>query len=327
MQDLSVSDSHSTRTPQISIVLPVYNETGNIRPLFEELTDTVNSEALRRYQPAEIIFVDDGSTDGSRAVLQDVAQTHDCVRSILLERNFGQSAALVAGIDAAGGEFVVTMDSDMQNDPSDIPKLLDELQEGYDCVSGWRKKRHDSLRKTIPSKIQTYLAWMTGPQIHDFGCTLKAYRRDKLTDIDVLGEGHRYIPAHFDQRGYDVTELPVNHRPRQAGETKYGAKRLVKGSLDLAFNVFWNRFSTRPLHFLGTLGLFFMMIGGLLGAHAVMIKFAFGVPLAPRTPRLIFIALSTLFGLQLLLFGFIAEMVTKLYYRTEDPYRTEEVVS
>jgi glycosyltransferase involved in cell wall biosynthesis len=319
-------DSSTQQSTTLSIVLPVYNEEGNLKPLLEELTETVESGELAEYQPYEIIFVDDGSSDGSRDILREAAETHPNVKALLLRRNFGQSAALSAGIDSAGGEIIVTMDSDMQNDPADIPRLLEEMEEGYDCVSGWRKDRKDSVSKTIPSKIQTYLAWTSGPKIHDFGCTLKAYRSEAIKDIHVYGEGHRYIPSHLHRRGYSVTEIQVNHRPRHVGETKYGVKRLLKGSLDLLFNAFWNRFSTRPLHFLGSFGSVLIGIGALLGVHAVIIKYAFGVPLAPRTPRLILITLLILFGIQLLLFGFIAEMVTKLNYKNEKAYRVDETV-
>jgi len=258
--------------------------------------------------------------------LREAAETHTNVKAILLRRNFGQSAALAAGIDSAGGDIIITMDSDMQNDPSDIPRLLTELNNGYDCVSGWRKDRQDSISKTIPSKTQTYLAWIAGPKIHDFGCTLKAYRSEAIKDINLHGEGHRYIPSHLHRRGYSVTEILVNHRPRNAGNTKYGTKRLLNGSLDLFFNAFWNRFSSRPLHFLGGIGILSATIGGVLGIHAVIIKYVFGVSLAPRTPRLILISLLVIFGIQLVLFGFLAEIMVKINYKEESPYRVKELI-
>jgi glycosyltransferase involved in cell wall biosynthesis len=245
---------------------------------------------------------------------------------VFLRRNFGQSAALAAGIDHATGEYVVTMDADGQNDPADIPRLLSELSEGYDCVSGWRRDRDDPLRKTVPSAIQGRLARWTGPDIHDFGCTLKAYRAVGLDDIDLYGEGHRYIPAKLYRRGYDITELPVDHRPRTAGETKYGTRRLLKGFVDLLFHAFWTRFATRPSHFLGGIGLFLAGIGGLIGGHAVLIKYAFGASLAPRTPRLLLSIGLVLFGFQLLMFGFLAEMIVKQQYRHDRPYRVRTVV-
>jgi glycosyltransferase involved in cell wall biosynthesis len=319
-------DSSTQQSTTLSIVLPVYNEAGNIDLLLEEFTETVESDELGDYHPYEIIFVDDGSSDGSREILREAAETHTNVKAILLRRNFGQSAALAAGIDSAGGDIIITMDSDMQNDPSDIPRLLTELNNGYDCVSGWRKDRQDSISKTIPSKTQTYLAWIAGPKIHDFGCTLKAYRSEAIKDINLHGEGHRYIPSHLHRRGYSVTEILVNHRPRNAGNTKYGTKRLLNGSLDLFFNAFWNRFSSRPLHFLGGIGILSATIGGVLGIHAVIIKYVFGVSLAPRTPRLILISLLVIFGIQLVLFGFLAEIMVKINYKEESPYRVKELI-
>lgn len=319
-------DSSTQQSTTLSIVLPVYNEEGNLKPLLEELTETVESGELAEYQPYEIIFIDDGSSDGSRDILREAAETYPNVKALLLRRNFGQSAALSAGIDSAGGDIIVTMDSDMQNDPADIPKLLEKLGQGFDCVSGWRKDRRDSISKTIPSKIQTYMAWYAGPRIHDFGCTLKAYRSEAIKDVDLRGEGHRYIPSDLHRFGYQVTELPVNHRSRNAGSTKYGGKRLVKGFLDLLFNAFWSRFSTQPLHFLGGIGILFITIGGILGVHAVTIKYIFGIPLAPRTPRLILITLLVIFGVQLVLFGFLAEMMTHYHYKDEEPYKIQDMI-
>ncbi|QLD84793.1 glycosyltransferase family 2 protein [Natronomonas halophila] len=320
------NDSSARQSTALSIVLPVYNESGNLEPLLEELRQAAESDNLSDYQPYEIIFVDDRSTDGSRDLLQDIADKHSNVKVIVLSRNFGQSAALAAGIDSASGNVIVTMDSDMQNDPADIPRLLEELEKGYDCVSGWRKDRKDSISKTLPSKIQTYLAWLTGPKIHDFGCTLKAYRSEAIKDIDLHGEGHRYIPARLHHRGYRVSEIPTNHRSRGSGETKYGNKRLVKGSLDLLFHAFWTRFSSRPIHLLGSLSLLFILAGVTLGVHSVYIKYVHNIPLEPKTPRLILISLLILFGVQLFIFGVLAEMITKLYYKSEEPYRISEVI-
>lgn len=319
-------NSSTSKLTILSIVLPVYNEIGNITPLTDELVQIIESNRLDDYRPYEIIFVDDGSTDGSQGILTEIVKTHDHVKTILLRRNFGQSAALAAGIDAAKGEVIITMDSDMQNDPENIPQLIEKLEDGHDCVSGWRKNRQDSISKTIPSKIQTYLAWIAGPRIHDFGCTLKAYKRDAIQDINLHGEGHRYIPAHLHRRGYSVTEIPVNHRPRKKGGTKYGTKRLVKGSLDLLFNVFRNRFSTRPLHFLGSIGVLFMGVGGLTGLHALIIRYVYEASLTPRMPRLVLVALLILFGFQLFLLGFLAEMIVDLRYLDDNPYRIEKIV-
>lgn len=306
-----------------SVVLPVYNEVENVGPLLEELREVIESESMAEYRPVEVLMADDGSTDGTRDRLAELAAEVPFLRVVLLRRNFGQSAALAAGIDHARGEYVVTMDADGQNDPADVPRLLAKLEDGYDCVSGWRRDRDDPLRKTVPSAIQTRMARWTGPDIHDFGCTLTAYRAVGLRDIDLYGEGHRYIPAKLYKRGYDITELPVEHRPRTAGETKYGPKRLVRGFVDLLFHAFWNRYSTRPSHFLGGVGLLLGGVGTLIGGHAVVLKYAFGESLAPHTPRLLLSVGLVLFGFQLLLFGFLAEMIVKQQYRNERPYRVE----
>lgn len=310
----------------LSIVLPTYNERENVGPLAEEI-QAILAEMEPDVERFEIIFIDDGSTDGTREILRDLANEHDELIAVCLRRNFGQSAALAAGIDAARGDVIVTMDSDRQNDPRDIPRLISKLEEGYDCVSGWRKERNDPLRKRIPSRIQTYLAQLTGPNIHDFGCTLKAYRSNALEEIDLYGEGHRYIPAQLHKQGFRITEIEVNHRPRTHGQTKYGFKRLLKGFTDLLFVIFWNRYSTRPLHLLGGLGFLMMFAGSLIGAHAVFIKYAFDTALVPRTPRLILTIGLVLFGFQMIMFGFIAEMLTKLYYRSGNPYRIKNVIN
>lgn len=310
-----------------SIVLPAYNEAGNLRDLLSELVETLEGEAMAPYRPAEIIVVDDGSTDGSREILRELVDEIPQLRVVFLARNFGQSAALAAGIDHAAGTYVVTMDADRQNNPADIPDLMDELERGYDCVSGWRTDREDPITKRLPSKIQTYLARKSGPDLHDFGCTLKAYRADALRGIDLYGEGHRYIPAKLHKRGFRMTELEVDHRPRTEGRTKYGWRRLVKGFMDLVFHIFWNRYSTRPLHFLGPAGLLLMAAGGLIGIHAVFIKYVEGASLVPRLPRLILVTALVLFGLQMLMFGFLAEMITKIHYTDRRPYEVRAELS
>ena len=320
-----VTKSSPDQSSVLSVVLPAYNEAENVRRLADELHDVLSSEALAEYRPTEIIFVDDGSTDGTRDVLETLAAEYEPVKTVFLNRNFGQSAAISAGVDYAGGEVIVTMDADGQNDPADIPRLLEKFAEGYDCVSGWRRTRKDPLAKRVPSAIQTYLAKLTGPDINDFGCTLKIYDADAIRDIDIYGEAHRYIPAKLYKRGYRIGELEVNHRAREYGSTKYGSKRLVKGFLDLLFNLFWNRFSTRPLHLFGGLGLLFSGVGGLIGLHAVAVRMFFGVSLSPRTPRLLLVVLSITFGVQLIVFGFLGEMIVRTHYRDKRPYRVRSI--
>lgn len=326
LENESFKESSSSREViQTSIVLPAYNERKNVRPLIKELLATFDDPNMTMFTPVEIIIVDDGSTDGTRDVIRDIADEVPAIQAILLRRNFGQSAALAAGIDHAAGEWIVTMDADGQNDPADVPNLLSKLTDGYDCVSGWRRDRNDPLSKSLPSKVQTRLARLTGPEIHDFGCTLKAYQAHALHDIKLYGEGHRYIPAKLYKQGYRITECPVQHHPRSEGQTKYGWTRLVRGSVDLLFHFFWNRYSTRPIHFLGGAGLVLMGVGMTIGFHAVLLKYAYGVELVPRTPRLILTVALVLFGFQLLMFGFLAEMITKLHYDGKKPYRVERV--
>lgn len=218
----------------ISAVFPVYNEARNLKQLYRETREVLESN----FDSWEMIFVDDGSEDDSYQVISELADNDQHVKAIKFRRNFGQSEALMAGFDHAEGDYIVTMDADLQNDPRDIPRLLDKLKEGYDCVSGWRKDRKDSLGKKLASSIQTKLAMRVGPKIHDFGCTLKVYKAESVKNINLYGESHRYIPSELHRDGYKVAELPVNHRSRQHGNTKYGSFRLLKGGFDLFFSIF-----------------------------------------------------------------------------------------
>lgn len=313
-------------SPVTSVVLPVYNERDNLPQLVDELQQTFTREEMTDYRPYEVLWIEDGSTDGTSAYVDDLAATHPNHRAVHLKRNWGQSAALAAGFDHAQGDMIVPMDADLQNDPRDIPQLLQTLTEGYDCVSGWRRDRDDPLAKRVPSRIQTTLAKATGPDINDFGCTLTAYQREALEDIQLYGEGHRYIPAKLYDKGYSVTEVEVNHRPRKHGESRYGVARLVRGFVDLLFHVFWVRYSTRPLHFLGGTAFVFMGVGGILGGVSVVQKYVFGMALAPRTPRLILTALLIIAGVQLLVLGVLAEMLTSLHYRDDEEYRVDRIV-
>lgn len=306
----------------ISVIFPVYNERENLRQLHKETREVMEEN----FDQWETIYVDDGSGDGSYEVLKELYEEDDHVKVLRFGRNFGQSAALAAGFDHAQGDVMVSMDSDLQNDPKDIPRLVEKLEEGYDCVSGWRKERKDPVTKRFPSWIQTKLAKKTGPEIHDFGCTLKAFRSEAVKDIDIYGEDHRYIPAKLHKKGYKVTELPVNHRERKHGKTKYGFTRLPKGLLDLTFLVFWNRFSTRPLHFLGGFGLVFSASGILLGLYRILMYFIYGVRLSANLPSLILAVGLVLFGVLLIMFGFLAEMITKIYHEEKKPYRIDKAL-
>lgn len=325
-QSYTAPDTDHSVSPAVSVIVPVYNERPNLPILLDELTNVFRIAEMQGYRPYEILFVEDGSSDGTSQWIDDAAAHNPHVRAVHLKRNYGQSAALQAGFDLADGRVLVPMDGDLQNDPHDIPRLLDKLEEGYDCVSGWRRNREDPWHKTIPSAIQTRLAKLTGPAINDFGCTLTAYRRDAIKDIDLYGEGHRYIPAKLYDKGHSVAEVEVNHRPRKHGESRYGAGRLLRGFVDLAFHYYWVHYSTRPLHVFGLLGFLSMGAGGFIGLVSVVQKYVFGVSLAPRTPRLILVSLLVMFGLQLLVFGVLAEMLTKLHYRDEREYRVARLV-
>lgn len=307
----------------VSVVIPVYNEQGNIRPLAQELVDVLNGVPFR----GEVLWVNDGSGDESGEACEELAVLDDRHRVIHLRRNSGQSAALAAGFDHARGKTIVPMDGDGQNDPADIPMLVEQLNEGYDCVSGIRSDRHDPLRKRIPSEIQTRLTQRMCPDAgSDMGCTLKAYRADALADVDLRGEHHRYIPAKLAQRGYQLDELPVNHREREHGESKYGLGRLVRGFLDALYHLLMIRYGARPIHLFGLVGLVMLGVGGLLGGHMLVERLILLNPIAPHLPRLILIAVLVLGGLLMLGFGLVTELLTRLLYRDERPYRVSEVI-
>jgi glycosyltransferase involved in cell wall biosynthesis len=308
----------------VSVVAPAYNEAPNIEPLVAEIRTALTDAAACR--PFEIVLVDDGSDDGTAERIRTLAADEPLVRGVILKRNVGQSAALDAGIDAAQGGIVVPIDADRQHDPADIPRLVARLGDGYDCVSGWRRERQDPLRKRVPSRIQTTLAQWTGPDIHDFGCTLTAYRAAALADLDLRGEGHRYIPARLYAAGHRVTELEVNHRERAAGETKYGVGRLGRGFADLLYHVFLGRWRDRPMHLFGVSGVVLWAVGVALGTGLLAQNYLFGVDLLPNLPQLILAVALTLFGFGLLAFGVIVEVLTDLRYRDSEPYRVAEYV-
>jgi len=301
----------------LSVVIPVYNERGNLEQLRDELM-----AALADYD-YEVIWVEDESTDGTAETIDEYAANGSRHRVVHLQRSHGQSVALAAGIDHADGDTIVTMDGDLQNHPEDIPRLVEKLGEGYDCVKGWRRDRDDPWHKTIPSAIQTRLAKYTGPNINDFGCTLTAYRASALADVELYGERHRYIPAQLHNLGYTVTELEVTHRPRVNGDSRYGVSRLLRGFVDLVYHVFWVRYSTRPMQLLGSAGVLGVTLGVLLGVLSVSQRYLAGVPLGPRTPRLILISLLVLLGIQFLIFGALMVFLTTMHYSDRQPYRIE----
>ncbi|WP_256558498.1 glycosyltransferase family 2 protein [Haloarcula marina] len=327
MGTVTASDIRSepeTQTVQISVVLPVYNEQGNLKPLATELSEILGQE----YERWEVLFVDDGSTDGSIETLEEIHGADDRFKVVKFRGNFGQSPAIDAGLDYAAGDLVVTMDSDGQNDPSDIPKLVEKLEEGYDCVSGWRKNRDDPFAKRFFSRFASGLRQLfLGTDLHDYGCTLKVFRKPAAKDLDLSGEMHRYIPALLSWRGYRIAEVPVNHRPRRNGETKYSWQRLPKGFLDLVNVWFWQKFSGRPLHIFGGLGILSMFIGTLGGFYSAYLKFVVGANLS-ATALPLFAVFMIMIGVQFFISGILADIGIKGYQhaKNEEPYRVREVL-
>jgi len=302
----------------LSIVLPVYNEAENIPHLFAELVPVL--EAIG--SPFEIIAVDDGSSDNSFQELQKLHARDERVRVVRFRRNFGQTAAFAAGFDRARGKVVITMDADLQNDPADIPKLLAEMDKGFDVISGWRQDRWNEglvtfFTRRIPSAAANWLiSRVTGVYLHDYGCTLKAYRREVIREVRLYGDLHRFIPAIASYYGVRMAEVPVNYRRRQFGRSKYGIGRTVRVLLDLLTVRFLLSYSTRPIHIFGLLGLLSVMLGVGIGVYLTFIKLFFGAALAER-PLLLFAILLVMVGVQLVTMGLLGEMVVRTYYESQ----------
>ena len=309
----------STRdeNPEISVFLPVYNEEPNLRPLHAKL-----DAALRVLgRTAEIIYVDDGSTDGSLNILRELARDDDRVRVVALRRNYGQTAAMAAGIDAASGDVLIPMDADMQNDPADIVRLLEKLAEGYDVVSGWRKNRQDKLvTRKIPSMIANRLiSWIGGVPLHDYGCSLKAYRRESIEDVKLYGEMHRFIPIYASWAGARVAEIPVEHHARTMGKSKYGLSRTVKVVFDLVTIKFMASYQTKPLYLFGGAGLLTFAVSFLSALLAFVMKFLSWPHHADfvQTPLPIIALVTLVLGVQLFLMGLLAEMMVRTYHESQ----------
>lgn len=300
--------------PDVSIFLPVYNEEPNLVPLHNKL-----DEALKRLgRTAEIIYVDDGSTDGSLKVLQDIARRDDRVRVVALRRNYGQTAAMAAGIDAARGKVLIPMDADLQNDPADIVRLLEKLDEGYDVVSGWRKNRQDKLiTRKIPSMMANRLiSWIGGVRLHDYGCSLKAYRREALQDVRLYGEMHRFIPIYASWAGARVSEIPVEHHARTMGKSKYGLSRTLKVVYDLMTIKFMASYQTKPIYVFGSFGMLAFLISLLAGLYAVFLKLFHKADFV-QTPLPILAIVMFAVGIQFLLMGLLAEMLVRTYHESQ----------
>jgi len=300
----------------VSIVVPLLDEQENIESLYNEIKTVL--EGKYSY---EIIFIDDGSTDASFEILSQLQASDNHVRVIRFRRNFGQTAAMSAGFDHARGHYVIPLDADRQNDPADIPAMIEKLNEGYDIVSGWRKKRHDrALTRLLPSKIANWIiAKITGVKLHDFGCTLKVYRREILVETRLYGEMHRFIPALASWSGARICEMVVNHRPRTSGKAKYGLGRTLKVILDLITVKFLGSFSTKPIYIFGGLGLF-TGIGAVLSGLAVFYqKFISDSHLSMnRNPLLVLTAMLITATIQFILMGLLAEILVRTYHESQN---------
>lgn len=299
----------------ISVVIPLYNEEESVPQLYEELTATLEATG----HPYEIIVVDDGSSDSSFDHLQRLHELDPRLKVIRFRRNFGQTAAFAAGFDAARGDVIVTLDADLQNDPADIPRLLTKANEGYDVVSGWRVKRRDPFHRRLPSQVANWLiSRVTGVRLHDYGCSLKVYRREVVKNIRLYGELHRFIPAIASWMGVSIAEIPVNHRPRSFGRSKYGTvTRTVKVFLDLLTVRFLLSYATRPIHVFGGLGLLAVGAGSALGLYLTYVKLVLKEDIGNR-PLLTLAVLLMIVGVQMISMGLLGELVVRTYHESQD---------
>ena len=298
----------------ISVIIPTYNEQGSLAELAESLKDVLKSQ-----KEWEVLFVDDGSTDDSMQLLTEIAKKESNFKLIQFHRNYGKSAALAEGFKLAEGEYVVTMDADLQDDPHEIPNLISKLEEGYDLVTGWKKDRKDPWTKRFPSKIANFVTGLiTGVKVHDMNCGLKIYRRAVVKSIDIYGGRHRYIPALAGQKQFRIAEIPVKHHERQYGVTKYGGSRLFHGFFDLITILFLNRYTQKPLHLFGLFGLSCIALSFLSEFYVVFLKIFFDHPFQKHFAMMLFGAMFFVLGLWFFSIGLIGEMVAQTTQDRED---------
>jgi len=298
----------------ISIVIPVYNEEGNVDPVYQRIQPVLAGLP----QGGEIIFVNDGSSDGTEAALERIATADPNVKVINFRRNHGQTAALVAGFDHASGDIIIPMDGDLQNDPQDIPRLIAKLDEGYSVVSGWRKDRQDSFIRRLPSRVANWLiSRIFDLHLHDYGCTLKAYRREMLQDVKLYGEMHRFIPIYASWHGAKVTEIPVNHFARTRGVSKYGMMRIAKVMLDIMVVKFLEDYNTKPIYVFGLSGFALFVVSILSGLLALYLRVVEDIAFI-STPLPLLVAMTAIIGILVILLGLIAELLIRVYYETQD---------
>jgi len=320
VSEMASLDSMNLRIRFVSVVIPVFNEEGSLETLYQELVRI--SSALQDIK-FEYIFVDDGSRDTSLSLLKALATDDSRVRVISFLRNFGQTAAISCGIKQAAGDVIIPMDADLQNDPADIPIFLEKIREGYSCVSGWRKDRKDDLFfRKIPSWIaNAMISGFTGVPLHDYGCTMKAYRRENIQDIQLYGEMHRFIPVYATWSGAKVAEIVVNHRVRKFGESKYGLSRIFKVMLDLLVVKFLAKYFNKPIHFFGAIGFGAFFIGTVAILAAIAYKLS-GLKDFVETPLPVLGAMCIIVGVQFILFGMLSEVLMRTYYESKgsQPY-------
>ena len=291
----------------ISVVIPVLNEKESLPELVRELEHSLSS-----YSAWEVLFIDDGSSDGSTEWMADLCTKNSNFKLVQFYRNYGKAAALSEGFKVATGEYIITMDADLQDDPAEIPNLISKLSDGWDLVSGWKKMRHDPLNKTLPSKVFNFVTrLMTGVKIHDFNCGLKGYKQAVVKSIEVYGGRHRYIPALAGQQKFKITEIVVNHRARQFGETKYGGSRMFHGFFDLITILFLNRYTQQPLHLFGMFGIGFLKVGFIVECFVLYFKYSLGEPFSKHMALLMFGVMLIVIGIQFFSLGLLGELMTR----------------
>jgi glycosyltransferase involved in cell wall biosynthesis len=309
----NAKDQGNPTEVDLSIVIPVLDEEESLAALCEKIHKVIGELELK----SEVIFVDDGSTDRSFGVIEELSHQYEYIYALRFRRNHRKAAALAAGFKEARGKLIITMDADLQDDPEEIPKLLKALEEGYDLISGWKKERHDPLSKTLPSGLFNWVtSKVSGIRLHDFNCGLKAYRREVVNDVlpYLYGELYRYLPAIAFWAGYRVGEIPVQHHPRQFGKSKFGTKRLLKGFLDLLTITFVVRFMTTPMHIFGSLGALSTLGGGLICAYIAFLRFEYG-NIQNRFPLLMLGVLLIIVGIQFFSTGLLGDMLASIHQR------------
>ena len=309
----------------LSVIIPFFNEARNISVVFAELVQTLQDSKLSW----EILAIDDGSSDETFSLLKEEAKQRNHIKVVRLRKNFGQTAALSAGFDSAEGEVIITMDGDLQNDPKDIPALVAKIKEGYDIVSGWREKRKDPFfSRRLPSLIANkMISWVTGVKLHDYGCTLKAFKKEVAKHIRLYGEMHRFIPAIASWMGVTIAEIPVNHRARKFGRSKYGISRTIRVLLDLITVKFLLTYSTRPIHVFGLWGILSGLAGLGLACYLTVQRLFFAIPLANR-PILLLAVLLIFIGIQFISMGLLGELQVRTYHESQGKpiYYIKEIV-